>query len=93
MTTASSTVTSNFSASPAKPGAMTHATSHGIASSMAMVMMSSTVKRTPNTSSETRLAPSMPPASISLANSGTKAALKAPSAKRRRNRLGKRKAA
>ena len=60
---------------------------------MAMVSTSSAVNRTPNTSSEKRLAPSVPLASISLENSGTKAALKAPSANRRRKVLGNWKAA
>ena len=55
---------------------------------MAIVSTNSTENSTPKTSSEKRLAPSMPLASISLENSGTKAALKAPSANRRRKVLG-----
>ena len=93
MIVASATVRSNFCGLSTKPGATMVATSSGIASSIRMVMAVSTVKRTPNTSSEKRLAPSMPLASISLANSGTKAALKAPSANSRRNVLGNWKAA
>ena len=87
------TVLSNFIGSATKPGAMTKRTISGIDSSIRIVRPSSTVKRTPNTSSEKRRAPSSPLASISLANKGTKAELNAPSAKSRRNVLGKRKAA
>ncbi|MDT4841225.1 hypothetical protein FQZ97_750700 [compost metagenome] len=72
---------------------MTVRTINGMESSMAIVMKSSTVNRTPKTSSEKRRAPSMPFFSISLANSGTKAALNAPSANNLRNVFGKRKAA
>ncbi len=60
---------------------------------MRIVRLSSTVNSTPNTSSEKRRAPSRPLASISFANNGTKAALKAPSANSLRNVFGKRKAA
>ena len=88
MIVASDTVSPNFCGSSAKPGAITKRTSNGIANSIAMVITSSTEKSTPNTSSEKRRAPSMPFASISLEKSGTKAALKAPSAKSRRNVLG-----
>ncbi|MNY55549.1 hypothetical protein D3C86_1915350 [compost metagenome] len=93
MTAAMRMVSDIFSASSAKPGAMMKRTSHGMASSMTMVMRRSAEKSTPKTSSEKRLAPSTPLASISFENSGTKAALKAPSANSRRNRFGKRKAA
>ncbi|MCY1303696.1 hypothetical protein D9M70_534150 [compost metagenome] len=67
-------------------------TMKGIVSSIAIVRNRSTVKRTPKTSSEKRRAPSMPFASISLAKSGTKAELKAPSANSRRKVFGRRKA-
>src|SRR4051794_15607784 len=93
MTTARFTVRWNFSGLSLKPGAITVSTSSGIASSMAMVIAVSTVNRTPNTSSEKRRAPLMPFASISLAKSGTKAVLKAPSANSRRKVLGNWKAA
>ncbi len=86
-------VFSNFTGSSTKPGAITVRTMKGIDSSIRIVKASSTVNRTPKTSSEKRLAPSMPFASISLAKSGTKAELNAPSAKSRRKVLGKRKAA
>ncbi len=91
--TARRTVLSNFTGSSVKPGAMTVRTMKGIESSITMVRNRSTVKRTPNTSSEKRRAPSMPFFSISLAKSGTKAELNAPSAKSLRNVFGKRKAA
>jgi hypothetical protein len=60
----------------------------GIANSIATVRTSRMPNSTPNTSSENFFAPSTPPASISRAKSGTKAALKAPSANSRRNVLG-----
>jgi hypothetical protein len=79
--------------SSGKPGAMIVRTRSGMASSMMTVRPRRMVKRMPKTSSENCRAPSGPLASISLEKSGTKAALKAPSANSRRNRFGKRNAA
>lgn len=60
MITARRTVLSNFTGSSVKPGAIIVRTMKGIESSITMVRNRSTVKRTPNTSSEKRRAPSMP---------------------------------
>src|SRR5690625_3725243 len=87
----SSTASWNCSGSSVKPGAMT-GMSQGMAARAMAVKISRPAARTAIASSANRFAASLPSSSSLAANSGTKAALNAPSAKRRRKRLGKRKA-
>ncbi len=64
----------------------------GMAISMIAVTISSAVSSALSASSPKRFASASPSPSSDLANSGTKAELNAPSANRRRKRLGKRNA-
>src|SRR3546814_17521793 len=86
-----STVRSNFHGSSAKPGAMA-CISQGISRSAATVNRISAVSSTDAASPAKRRAASRPSRSSRVAKSGTKAALNAPSAKRRRQQLGNLKA-
>ena len=74
-----------------KPGAIA-CISQGMAAMAATVSASRTKRKTARVSSAKRRAAASPSSSRRRAKSGTKAALKAPSAKIRRNMLGKRKA-
>ena len=87
----SSTARSNFSGIPLKPGASRYM-SHGMAISASAVKRRSTNRSPASASSAKERAACGPSPSRRLANSGTNAELKAPSANSRRNRLGKRKA-
>ncbi len=87
----SATVSSNFCGSSAKPGAITW-TRAGAKISAATTMTSSAASSTASVSSAKRFAAARPCSAMVPAKSGTKAALKAPSAKRLRNRLGSRSA-
>ncbi len=81
------TVTSNLSGVSAKPGAFSH-TIAGMATMHRTVRTSRTGTNIDTTCAAKVRALASPPASSSLANSGTKAVLNAPSAKMRRNRFG-----
>ena len=82
-------MSANFSGSSAKPGASTR-TKVGANTSAAATNRNSAVTSTASASSAKRRAAGRPSVAIAAANSGTKAALKAPSANRLRNRLGSR---
>jgi hypothetical protein len=89
----SSTVVSSLAGSSAKPGAISHSTRNGMNRMASAEIAISAAISTESTSSAKRRAASTPLPSSSLAKSGMKAVLNAPSAKSRRNKLGKRKAA
>jgi hypothetical protein len=93
MTRVKSTVVSSFSGSSAKPGAISHSTRNGMNRMASADSAISAAISTESTSSAKRRAACGPSPSSSLAKSGMKAVLNAPSANSRRNRLGKRKAA
>ena len=88
----SSTVRSNFGLSSTKPGTKIGKI-HGMKiSTSSVTVQTTTVSQEMMREAQSR-AGSIPSCSSSLAKSGMKAVLKAPSAKSRRNRLGKRNAA
>src|SRR5215469_1184612 len=79
----------NSAGRPVKPGAITYM-SQGMVICATMVKPSSTESSTDMACSAKRFAAPWPPSVSSRLNSGTKAALKAPSAKRLRKRFGRR---